>query len=171
MWGFWRKPSNHEHALRPELPVTTKLTTRLPNYKAKQSGPTPNHLDPALASTPVEPKQNPLLSPIEQALRGEQRFYSSIAVDPYIAALSDTRFYYPLARTKSNLRLTPVQLTIIGSQAWNCLTQHRTSSCQTHHGCRNTRRNHNSGIPVTRIKSSHTDQILKVLIIAMCMAS
>lgn len=77
-------------------------------------------------------------------------------------ALSDTRFYYPLART--NLRLTPVQLTTIGSQAWNL-------DPAPDKVLPNTSRLSKTVARTARRCRNHNDQILKVLTIAISQQS
>ena len=106
-------------------------TTRLPNYKGKRPGSTPNHSDPAPASTTVEPKQNPPLSPFEQALRGEQQ-WSSMAFDPpQLLVIPGSTI--PWLELTWDLHQCSLQPLVHKLGTW---TQHQTRSCQTHHGCR-----------------------------------
>ncbi len=153
-----------------------ELQAKIAELEARQQSPESNQ---SMPNDPPEPKQPPANSPIGQALQGQPQRSTSIASQllvtpgstiPWLESdqpetyttAADNRWFKNLELDASTKQATTKQITAV-EKWWQEqpddaeTTIHRVAVV--------------SGIPVSKIKSNHTDQILKVLTVAICMAS
>ena len=159
-----------------------ELQAKIAELEARQQTANPSTSTPADQPNPPETKSSPANSPIGQALQGQPQRSSAVSFAPsqllvtpgstipwletnqpetYTSATFN-RWFQSLDLDPSTRQAPTKHFTAV-EKWWQ---EQPDNAENTIHRVAVV-----SGIPVTKIKSNHTDQILKVLTIAICMAS